>query len=97
MTRSDIDRSERSLWRDAASLPLTVSNPISLRQGCTLPVRRRVAEFEALFQTRMNETVDLRTTLGLIDRCERDDPGSPAHPSCSTSRARSGAPGSHCG
>jgi threonine synthase len=33
--RGEIDRSKRSLWRYAAALPLTISNPISMGEGCT--------------------------------------------------------------
>jgi threonine synthase len=31
--RQDIDLSRRSLWRYAAALPLTVSNPVSMRMA----------------------------------------------------------------
>lgn len=35
ITRSQIDQSERSLWRYAAALPLPCTEPISLGEGCT--------------------------------------------------------------
>jgi threonine synthase len=38
--RSEIDRGARSLWRYAAALPLAVSDPVSLGEGCTPLVRR---------------------------------------------------------
>ena len=50
ITRNDIDRTQRSLWRYAKSLPLRVTNPISLGEGCTPLVRRRVDGLEALFK-----------------------------------------------
>jgi threonine synthase len=40
MTRQDIDRGARSLWRYAASLPLSVANPVSMGEGCTPLVKR---------------------------------------------------------
>jgi threonine synthase len=48
--RNEIDRTQRSLWRYAKSLPLPVPDPISLGEGCTPLVQRRVAELEALFK-----------------------------------------------
>src|SRR5882757_9064247 len=50
ITRAEIDRSQRSLWRYAASLPVPVADPISLGEGCTPLVRRRVDGIEALFK-----------------------------------------------
>jgi len=50
ITRADIDPARRSLWRYAASLPVAVADPISLGEGCTPLVRRRVDGLEALFK-----------------------------------------------
>ncbi|MEX0284123.1 MAG: pyridoxal-phosphate dependent enzyme [Paracoccaceae bacterium] len=35
ITRSDIDTSKRSIWRYAKSLPLGITKPVSLGEGCT--------------------------------------------------------------
>lgn len=35
ITRSEIETSNRSIWRYAKSLPLPIANPISLGEGCT--------------------------------------------------------------
>jgi hypothetical protein len=43
ITRHQIDRSERSIWRYAAAFPLACANPISLGEGCTPLLARRVA------------------------------------------------------
>jgi threonine synthase len=48
ITRDRIDQSERSLWRYRAALPLPVEQPISLGEGCTPLVKRRVAGVEVL-------------------------------------------------
>lgn len=50
ITRNSIDRRQRSLWRYAESLPLRVAEPISLGEGCTPLMRRRVAGLEAWFK-----------------------------------------------
>jgi threonine synthase len=42
ITRSDIDGTRRSLWRYAVSLPFAVEDPISLGEGCTPLIRRRI-------------------------------------------------------
>jgi threonine synthase len=42
IARGDIDRGQRSLWRYAKSLPLPVAAPITLGEGCTPLVRRRI-------------------------------------------------------
>jgi threonine synthase len=47
ITRRDIDRTQRSLWRYAKSLPLPVLDPISLGEGCTPLIRRRIDGLEA--------------------------------------------------
>ncbi|MGT2478517.1 threonine synthase [Methylobacterium oryzae CBMB20] len=38
--RAEIDAGERSLWRYAAALPVTVADPVTLGEGCTPLVRR---------------------------------------------------------
>jgi threonine synthase len=38
--RGEIDTAERSLWRYAAALPVAVSDPVTLGEGCTPLVRR---------------------------------------------------------
>ncbi|WP_395675223.1 threonine synthase [Inquilinus sp.] len=48
ITRAEIDPAQRSLWRYAKSLPLAVPDPISLGEGCTPLVRRRVDGMDAL-------------------------------------------------
>src|SRR5438105_3106952 len=47
ITRQDIDRAQRSLWRYAKSLPLAVTDPISLGEGCTPLIRRRIDDLDA--------------------------------------------------
>ena len=48
MTRDAIDRSERSLWRYRASFPMQVAQPISLGEGCTPLVARRIHGVDVL-------------------------------------------------
>jgi threonine synthase len=50
ITRQSIDRGERSLWRYRAAFPLPVDNPISMGEGCTPLVRRRLHGAEALIK-----------------------------------------------
>ena len=38
--RAEIETAERSLWRYAAALPVAVSDPVTLGEGCTPLVRR---------------------------------------------------------
>ncbi len=40
--RGDIDRSVRSLWRYARALPLAVAEPITMGEGCTPLIERRI-------------------------------------------------------
>ena len=47
ITRHEIDWARRSLWRYAPSLPLAVADPISLGEGCTPLIRRRIDGVEA--------------------------------------------------
>jgi threonine synthase len=42
ITRADIDRGERSLWRYRAALPLPVAEPISMGEGCTPLLSRSI-------------------------------------------------------
>jgi threonine synthase len=48
--RSEIAREVRSLWRYAKSLPITVSEPVSLGEGCTPLVERRWRGVPMLFK-----------------------------------------------
>jgi threonine synthase len=48
--RGDIDQDTRSLWRYAAALPVAVSDPVSLGEGCTPLVRRSWQGVSALFK-----------------------------------------------
>ena len=40
ITRADIDRSTRSLWRYASALPAQIPSPVSLGEGCTPLIAR---------------------------------------------------------
>jgi threonine synthase len=48
--RDEIDRSKRSLWRYQAALPLEISRPISLGEGCTPLVQREWDDFRPYFK-----------------------------------------------
>jgi threonine synthase len=48
--RDDIDRGMRSLWRYRASLPLAISRPISLGEGCTPLVQQEWDDFRPFFK-----------------------------------------------
>ncbi len=48
--RDDIDTSERSLWRYRAALPMDCAAPISLGEGCTPLLARRLHGAEALLK-----------------------------------------------
>jgi threonine synthase len=50
ITRDQIDRSERSLWRYRAAMPVVLSRPVSLGEGCTPLVARPFHGHEALFK-----------------------------------------------
>ncbi len=50
ISRNAIDRSERSLWRYRAAFPMQVADPISMGEGCTPLVRRRVHGAEVLIK-----------------------------------------------
>jgi threonine synthase len=40
ITRDDIDRGERSLWRYRKSLPVAIDDPVSMGEGCTPLIER---------------------------------------------------------
>jgi threonine synthase len=48
--RDDIDRGMRSMWRYRASLPLAISRPISLGEGCTPLVQQEWDDFRPFFK-----------------------------------------------
>ncbi len=48
--REQIDRSTRSLWRYRAALPFQVANPITMGEGCTPLIPRRLHGVEALLK-----------------------------------------------
>ena len=50
IARDEIDRRERSLWRYRASLPLEISKPISLGEGCTPLVQQQWDDFRPFFK-----------------------------------------------
>jgi threonine synthase len=50
IARDEIDRSERSLWRYRASLPIGISRPISLGEGCTPLVQKEWDDFRPFFK-----------------------------------------------
>jgi threonine synthase len=50
IARDEIDRSIRSLWRYQASLPVEISKPISLGEGCTPVVQTEWDDFRPFFK-----------------------------------------------
>jgi threonine synthase len=50
ITRDEIERGTRSLWRYQASLPVEVSKPISMGEGCTPLVQREWDNFRPFFK-----------------------------------------------
>ncbi|WP_407353760.1 pyridoxal-phosphate dependent enzyme [Luteimonas sp. R10] len=50
ISRDDIERGTRSLWRYRASLPMDVSAPISLGEGCTPLVQKGWGDFRPYFK-----------------------------------------------
>ena len=50
MTRDDIDRGTRSLWRYRASLPVEIADPISMGEGCTPIVQKPWGDFRPCFK-----------------------------------------------
>jgi threonine synthase len=50
ITRDEIELGTRSLWRYQASLPVEISKPISLGEGCTPLVQREWDDFRPFFK-----------------------------------------------
>ena len=50
ITRRDIRTKERSLWRYAAAFPLPCESPISLGEGCTPLMRRKLGGHDVFFK-----------------------------------------------
>lgn len=50
ISRDDIDRSARSLWRFKAALPIEIAKPISLGEGCTPLVEQEWGSLRPLFK-----------------------------------------------
>ena len=50
ISREDIDRSVRSLWRYRASLPVEIAAPITMGEGCTPLVERPWGDLRPLFK-----------------------------------------------
>jgi threonine synthase len=50
ISRDEIDRSVRSLWRYRAALPVDIARPISMGEGCTPVVQREWGELRPYFK-----------------------------------------------
>jgi threonine synthase len=50
ISRDDIDRGVRSLWRYRASLPVEIARPISMGEGCTPLVQKAWDDFRPYFK-----------------------------------------------
>lgn len=50
ISRDDIERGTRSLWRYRASLPVNIADPISMGEGCTPLVQRPWGDHRPLFK-----------------------------------------------
>ncbi|MEK6423444.1 MAG: threonine synthase [Burkholderia gladioli] len=50
ISRDDIDRDDRSLWRYRASLPMDIPAPISLGEGCTPLIQKEWSDFRPYFK-----------------------------------------------
>ena len=50
ITRDEIDRATRSLWRYRAALPVEIAKPISLGEGCTPLVQKEWDDFRPFFK-----------------------------------------------
>jgi threonine synthase len=50
ISRDDIDRGERSLWRYRAALPVEIVRPISMGEGCTPMVQREWGDLRPFFK-----------------------------------------------
>jgi threonine synthase len=50
ISRDEIDRGTRSLWRYQAALPVEIANPISMGEGCTPLVQKEWDDFRPFFK-----------------------------------------------
>lgn len=50
ISRDEIDRNERSIWRYQAALPTTINNPVSMGEGCTPMVEKSWGKLSPLFK-----------------------------------------------
>jgi threonine synthase len=50
LTRDEIDRTRRSLWRYQAALPVEIADPISLGEGCTPLVQKEWGDLRPFFK-----------------------------------------------
>lgn len=50
IARDDIDRSQRSLWRYRAALPIDIAKPISMGEGCTPVVQKEWGSLRPYFK-----------------------------------------------
>jgi threonine synthase len=50
ISRDEIDRGVRSLWRYRAALPVDIANPISMGEGCTPVVQKEWGELRPYFK-----------------------------------------------
>ncbi len=50
ITRAEIDSSTRSIWRYAKSMPVKISNPITMGEGCTPLVSKEIDGLECNFK-----------------------------------------------
>jgi threonine synthase len=50
IARDEVVRGRRSLWRYAAALPIEISDPVTMGEGCTPLVERRWDDARALFK-----------------------------------------------
>src|SRR5258708_6006379 len=50
ISREDIDRADRSLWRYRASLPVDIQRPIALGEGCTPLIEKTWGSLRPLFK-----------------------------------------------
>jgi threonine synthase len=50
ISREDIVKSDRSLWRYRAALPVAITNPITMGEGCTPLVQKAWGDFRPFFK-----------------------------------------------
>src|SRR6201996_2266763 len=50
ISRDDIERTKRSIWRYGAALPIDISHPITMGEGCTPLVQTRWGELRPFFK-----------------------------------------------